>query len=89
MAFYKNKPKADLKTILLKKLSNCRYLVIDDSQNLLISRKLLMNHFSFMSWFVNETNIKVLYLGTVPFEGMLEDYDIIYKRSVVYNLKAS
>lgn len=82
-------PKADLKTILLKKLSNCRYLVIDDSQNLLISSKLLMNHFLLMSWLVNETNIKVLYLGTVPFEGMLEDFDTIYRRSVVYNLKAS
>jgi tRNA uridine 5-carbamoylmethylation protein Kti12 len=89
MVFYKNMPKADLKTILLKKLSNCKYLVIDDSQNLLISRRLLMNHFLFMSWLVNETNIKVLYLGTVPFEGMLESYDTIYRRSVVYNLKAS
>lgn len=89
MVFYKNRPKADLKNILLKKLSNCRCLVIDDSQNLLISYRLLLNHFLFMSWLVNETNIKVLYLGTVPFEGRLEEYDTIRRRSVVYNLKAS
>ncbi len=48
-----------------------------------------MNHFLLMSWLVNEINIKVLYLGTVPFEGMFEDYDTIYRRSLVYNLKAS
>lgn len=89
MVFYRNMPKADLKTFLLKKLSNCRCLVIDDSQNLLISYRLLLNHFLFMSWLVNETNIKVLYLGTVPFEGKLEEYDTIRRRSVVYNLKAS
>lgn len=89
MLLYKNRTKVELKTILLNKLSNCKFLVIDDSQNLLISRRLLMNHFLLMSWLVNETNIKVLYLGTVPFKRMLEDFDTIYRRSIVYNLEAS
>ncbi|MBA2939825.1 AAA family ATPase [Paenibacillus sp. CGMCC 1.16610] len=87
--FNKKMSKTNLKTILLTKLSNCRYLVIDDSQNLLISRRLLMNHFWLMSWLVNETNIKVMYLGTIPFQEFLEEYDTIFRRSVVYNLKAS
>jgi len=52
---YKNMTKGVLITTLLKKLSNCKCLVIDDSQNLLISRRSLMNHFLFMSWLVNET----------------------------------
>lgn len=87
--FYKNMHIVDLKTLLLKKLSICKCLVIDDSQNILSSRRHLKNHFLLMSWLVDETNIKVLYLGTSPFEQrLLEDFGI-YKRSVVYNLKAS
>ncbi|OCT12603.1 hypothetical protein A8709_32855 [Paenibacillus pectinilyticus] len=89
MIFYKNMSKADLKTILLRKVSSCRFLVIDDSQNLLHSYRLWMNHFLFMSWLVNETDIKILYLGTIPFEHKLEEYDTIRRRSVIYNLTAS
>jgi Cdc6-like AAA superfamily ATPase len=94
MVFYRNIPVTDLKTLLLTKLSNCKILVIDDSQNLLTSSKLEMNHFLFMSWLVNQINIKVLYLGTLPFQPLfdtssLQVHHTINRRSIYYHLKAS
>lgn len=80
----------ELKSLLLSILSQYLILVIDDSQNLLISNRSMVNHFSLLSWIVEQTNIKVLYLGTLPLQSRIESLNIanINRRSIHYSLSA-
>lgn len=80
----------ELKSHLLTLLSQHKLLVIDGSQNLLISNRSLVNHFILLSWIVEQTNIKVLYLGAIPLQLYLESLYIvdINRRSVHYSLIA-
>jgi hypothetical protein len=78
---------------LFSRLSDTKIIVIDDSQNLLISKKLVDHHFLFMSWLVNMTNVKVLYLGTLPFQELFSsspiEYQTILRRSLHFHFDAS
>ncbi|WP_171637770.1 AAA family ATPase [Paenibacillus plantarum] len=80
----------ELEAQLLLTISQYLILVIDDSQNLLISNRLILKHFSLLSRVVDQTNIKVLYMGTLPFQSHIESMNIanINRRSIHYSLIA-
>ncbi|NOU74710.1 AAA family ATPase [Paenibacillus sp. LMG 31458] len=80
----------ELENQLLLTLSRYLILVIDESQNLLISNKMMLNHFSLLSRVVDQTNIKVLYIGTLPLQSRIESLNIanINRRSIHYSLIA-
>ncbi|WP_082614777.1 AAA family ATPase [Paenibacillus sp. Soil787] len=80
----------ELENQLLLTLSRFLILVIDDSQNLLISNRMMLKHFSLLFRFVYQTNIKVLYIGTLPLQSRIETLNIanINRRSIHYSLIA-
>lgn len=64
-----------------------KILIIDESQNLLLNKRICEAHFNFMYSLVNRVDIKVIYLGKEPFEKFNLPVSIkIRSLSVKYDL---